>query len=176
MTALHERATRIFGISARAATRVVLIRRGPSKRVLLLTWDTVRHEFLAGQWFKGRIYEERCDLSPSGEKFIYLAANQKGPLYSWTANGPWHVYEHTLLDADGTRVLELVRSDWADWAHSGELLFTREGRAGRVLVSNRGVPGEPEELIDLRSLAFEQVPPPREALDWQSTVRGRRVK
>lgn len=78
-------ATRLFGVVARNAPRVVIIRRGPSKQVLLVTWDTDRHEFRAGQWLKGRIYEERCDLSPSGEKFIYLAASQKPPHYSWTA-------------------------------------------------------------------------------------------
>jgi hypothetical protein len=78
-------ATRLFGICARAADRAVIIRRGPSKHVMLLTWDTRRHEFQSGQWLKGRIYEERCDLSPSGDKFIYLAASQKPPYYSWTA-------------------------------------------------------------------------------------------
>src|SRR5687768_6599599 len=85
MSALPVPATRIFGVVARAAPRIVLIRRGPSKRVLLLTWDTRRHEFHCGQWFKGRIYEERCDLSPRGEHFIYLAANHKAPPYAWTA-------------------------------------------------------------------------------------------
>lgn len=38
-----------------------------------------------GQWFKGRIYERRCDLSPSGEKLIYFAAKYRSPLYTWTA-------------------------------------------------------------------------------------------
>jgi hypothetical protein len=78
-------ATRLFGIVARNAPRVVIIRRGPTKHVLLVTWDTLRHEFRAGQWFKGRIYEERCDLSPSGDKLIYLAANQRPPYHAWTA-------------------------------------------------------------------------------------------
>jgi hypothetical protein len=35
--------------------------------------------------FKGRIYERRCDLSPSGEKLIYFAAKYRSPLYTWTA-------------------------------------------------------------------------------------------
>jgi len=77
--------TRLFGICARDAERVVILRRGPSKHVLLITWDTRRHEFQSGQWFKGRVYEERCDLSPSGDKLVYLAANQKPPYYAWTA-------------------------------------------------------------------------------------------
>jgi len=85
MAAPPDPSTRIFGVIARAAPRVVLIRRGPTKHVLLLTWDTSKHEFHSGQWFKGRIYEERCDLSPKGDKLIYLAASHKGELQSWTA-------------------------------------------------------------------------------------------
>jgi hypothetical protein len=77
--------TRIFGICASASPRVVLMRRGPTKHVLCVLWNTATHEFFAGQWFKGRIYEERCGLSPNGDKLVYLAANQKPPLYAWTA-------------------------------------------------------------------------------------------
>jgi hypothetical protein len=76
---------RTFGVVAREASRVVLLRRGPSKQVLCITWDTAKHEFRAGQWFKGRIYEHRCDLSPKGDKLIYLAADNRPPLYAWTA-------------------------------------------------------------------------------------------
>jgi hypothetical protein len=290
-------ATRIFGVTARAAPRVVLIRRGPSKRVLLITWDTAKHEFHAGQWLKGRIYEERCDLSPSGERFIYLAANHKRPIYAWTAvsrppfltaltlwpnlgtwgggglfeserviqlnnhvlepadgfripkgirvvpvapwagrgeddplsslhmkrdgweladagtrgehrrgqpyswkfinpvrwrkasehlilerrllgiheaNGPWYAYEHRVLDKDGGVVLDLGKSDWADWSRSGELLVAREGRIHRG-VPRAGSLREIEELIDLRSLRFEQVLPPSGATTWDERVKGRRL-
>lgn len=44
-----------------------------------------RDVFEAGEWFVGRIYERRCDLSPDGQKLIYFAADYKEPLYSWTA-------------------------------------------------------------------------------------------
>jgi hypothetical protein len=63
----------------------VVFRRGPSRQVLVLTWDTETHEIRVGQWFKGRIYERRCDLSPSGEKLLYFAAKYRGPLLTWTA-------------------------------------------------------------------------------------------
>lgn len=300
MSAPPEPATRIFGVVARAAPRVVLLRRGPSKRVLAITWDTIRHQFHAGQWFKGRIYEHRCDLSPSGELFVYLAANNKGPLYAWTAvsrppfltalalwsncgtwgggglfnserslalnkggdlkpeadfrlpkgfsvrpiatwagrgeddpirtqrmlrdgwvlddegtpgqyrqrarfhweylrpqqwsktratlrlerrvlgvgelNGPWYAIEHRVLDPGGAVVLDLGRSDWADWSRSDELLFARDGRVFRVATRSGGGLGEPEELIDLRSLRFEQVPPTAEATTWDRRVKGRQIK
>lgn len=77
--------TRLYVLLARKSSLAVVFRRGPSKQVLQLTWDTATDQLWRGQWFKGRIYERRCDLSPSGEKLIYLAASQKPPLYSWTA-------------------------------------------------------------------------------------------
>jgi hypothetical protein len=51
-------------------------------------WDTLRDQFTLGQWLKGRIFERRCDLSPDGKHFIYLAFqwNKKGNRHgSWTA-------------------------------------------------------------------------------------------
>jgi hypothetical protein len=63
----------------------VIFRRGPSKQVMLIKWNTRRDTFEHGQWFKGRVYERRCDISPNGEFLLYFAAKQKPPLYSWTA-------------------------------------------------------------------------------------------
>ena len=63
----------------------MIFRRGPSKRVRLTKWDLTDDSFEPGQWFKGRIYERRCDLSPSGKKLVYFAANHKPPFGSWSA-------------------------------------------------------------------------------------------
>ena len=76
---------RLYVIQARDADRAVVFRRGPSKRVLLLAWNTRYDTFEDGQWLKGRIYERRCDLSPNGELLIYFAASFKRPLFSWSA-------------------------------------------------------------------------------------------
>lgn len=48
-------------------------------------WRTDVDEVTEGQWLKGRVYERRCDLSPSGGRLIYFAANYKKPHFSWTA-------------------------------------------------------------------------------------------
>jgi hypothetical protein len=85
MAALMQASTRIYVIHARKAPFAVVFRRGPSKQVLTIAWDTGTHEFRMGQWFKGRIYEHRCDLSPSGEKLVYFAAKHRAPLFTWTA-------------------------------------------------------------------------------------------
>jgi len=77
--------TRIYGILARNAPVGILFRRGPSKRVRLIKWHTTEDRFELGQWFHGRIYEKRCDLSPDGSLLIYFAAKHRPGVYSWTA-------------------------------------------------------------------------------------------
>jgi hypothetical protein len=76
---------RLFVLLARDAKVGIVFRRGPSKQVLLLKWDLERDSFEVGQWFKGRIYERRCDLSPSGDRLVYFAATYRGPYRTWTA-------------------------------------------------------------------------------------------
>jgi hypothetical protein len=76
---------RLYAILARKSARAVLFRRGPSKRVLLISWDTSDDTFDEGQWLNGRIYERRCDLSPDGDLLIYFAASYRKPYFSWTA-------------------------------------------------------------------------------------------
>ena len=85
MEAGQTRSVRLYAILARKAPVAVVFRRGPSKQVLLVRWRTDTDEFYQGQWLKARVYERRCDLSPSGERLIFFAANYKKPYLSWTA-------------------------------------------------------------------------------------------
>lgn len=78
-------ATRLYALLARDARTGVVFRRGPSKQVQLIRWDLRDDSFAHGQWFKGRIYERRCDLSPSGRLLAYFAATNRAPYVSWTA-------------------------------------------------------------------------------------------
>lgn len=80
----QKSSVRLYAILARKANVGVVFRRGPSKRVLLVLWRTDTDDFIDGQWLKGRIYERRCDLSPSGKRLIYFAADYKKPFFSWT--------------------------------------------------------------------------------------------
>jgi len=82
---------RLFVIRARKVPFAVVFRRGPSKLVRLIGWNTETDVFEGGHWLKGRIYERRCDLSPNGRYLIYFAADHKSPMYSWTAisKPPW---------------------------------------------------------------------------------------
>ena len=84
---------RLHVIFARKANKAVVIRRGPTEWFRLSLWHTDSDQFEHGQWFKGRIYEQRCDLSPDGSLFLYFAAKQglsaksmaRGYERTWTA-------------------------------------------------------------------------------------------
>jgi hypothetical protein len=82
----------IHGIVAAAAPVAVLFRRGPTLRTELIRWDTSRDRFERGQWFHGRIYTRRSDLSPDGALLVYFAAKHgrrlardTGYTDTWTA-------------------------------------------------------------------------------------------
>ena len=80
---------RLHVLLARDAPLGVVIRRGPAKQSCTLLWDLRTDEFTLGQWLKGRIYEERSDLSPDGRHLIYFAYNggrwRSATGASWTA-------------------------------------------------------------------------------------------
>ncbi|MEO8607011.1 MAG: hypothetical protein ABI690_03980 [Chloroflexota bacterium] len=91
MTATTPIPARLFVLLARTAPVGVILRRGPSKWVQLMKWHTDSDTFEPGQWFKGRLYETRCDLSPDGKLFLYFVLKgghgRSNPSYtdSWTA-------------------------------------------------------------------------------------------
>ena len=81
-------------IFARRKPRGIILRRGPSDWYHLISWNTAKDTFEHGAWFKGRIYEDKCDLSPDGELFLYFALKgdwQSSYMGSWTAisRPPW---------------------------------------------------------------------------------------
>ena len=94
---------RLYCLIARKARVAAVIRRGPSNHVMLSKWDLKNDHFEDGQWFKGRIYERRCDLSPDGEFLIYFGGNQKPPYFTWTAIStlPWFT-AHTFWSEGDT--------------------------------------------------------------------------
>jgi hypothetical protein len=55
-------------------------------------WNRKTDDFELGQWFTGRIYERRCDLSPYGDYFIYFAMNGR---WGSESKGSWTAISHT---------------------------------------------------------------------------------
>ncbi len=78
---------RLHIIFAGRKPRAVIFLRGPSNWYHVISWDTARDTFEHGAWFKGRIYEEKCDLSPDGELLLYFAL--KGSTWNTSYRGSW---------------------------------------------------------------------------------------
>lgn len=83
---------RVFFILAREAPIAIVFRRGPSHWVQVLKWNTETDFVEEGQWFRGRLYERRSDLSPDGSLLLYFAHKINGRTladreytYAWTA-------------------------------------------------------------------------------------------
>lgn len=67
---------RLHVFLAASAPVGLVLRRGPGRWVATLLWDRDTDQFALGQWFHGRIYEDKCDLSPDGRHFVYYAAKK----------------------------------------------------------------------------------------------------
>ncbi len=85
---------RVFGYVAMEADVCVLLRRGPSKWVLMVRWNLATDEFEPGQWLKARVYEYSGDLSPDGRLFVYQANDgryqqENGAVYSVVCRPPY---------------------------------------------------------------------------------------
>jgi hypothetical protein len=88
----------LFVIPARDKPVAIIIRRGPSAWYNLILWEARRKNrdlFTEGAWFRGRIFPEKCDISPDGNLFVYFAfqGSRGGTEYqdSYTAvsRPPW---------------------------------------------------------------------------------------
>jgi hypothetical protein len=68
---------RLHVLLARNAPLGLVIRRGTAKSVCTLRWDRKKDRFTLGQWMRGQIYVDTCDLSPDGQHFLYSARKRK---------------------------------------------------------------------------------------------------
>lgn len=62
---------------AAEADKAVILRRGPTRHVRMIAWNTKKDTFEDGQWVKHRVYEEKCSLSPDGRHFAYFAFSKR---------------------------------------------------------------------------------------------------
>jgi hypothetical protein len=80
--------------------------------------------------------------------------------------GDWYVVEHRVVDGDEV-LLDLGRTEWADWDRSGDLLFARAGVLFRLRRRDGLDLGKAREVIDLRDRKFEAREAPPHAKTWR---------
>ena len=78
-------APRVFGLTARDADVVAVVRRGPSAWCALGRWEPGTGAYEQGAWLRGTLYPQRCDVSPDGRLFcaFVLDADADWPA-GWT--------------------------------------------------------------------------------------------
>ncbi len=94
---------RLFGILAREAPVVAVLRRGPSDWAHVGRWDLAASTYEGGSWLHGTLYPQRCDLSPDGRYLATMALVGRadwapGTTYVAVSRLPWL----TALAAWGT--------------------------------------------------------------------------
>jgi hypothetical protein len=82
-------------------------------------------------------------------------------------SGPWYMTEHLVIRENG-ETDKLGRSDWADWSHTGDLLFAMDGCLYRVKCrKNILAPLEDAvKIVDFTKLKFEAIKAPDIASRW----------
>lgn len=86
---------RLFGIPARDAPVVAVLRRGPSDWCQIGRWDVgAQPAYQPGSWVRATLYPQRCDLSPDGRWLCYFTLRrradwQAGPTYVAVSRLPW---------------------------------------------------------------------------------------
>lgn len=80
---------RLHAILAREANVAVVLARARSKQTACYLWDRTNDTFTLGQWVKAKVYQYRCDISPHGKYWIYLAINNSGKIYTGVAIAPY---------------------------------------------------------------------------------------
>jgi hypothetical protein len=80
-------------------------------------------------------------------------------------NGPWYLTEHDVTSGTG-QVLSPGRSEWADWSHSGHLLFAKGASLYRARPGKHETLTEPKEIANFSASTFEARESPAEARRW----------
>ena len=83
-------------------------------------------------------------------------------------NGPWYAIDHSVINIKSGEKISLGRTDWADWCHSGDLLFAKEGKIWRLGFAQDVIhPLEQAKmLIDLQDREFTSNIAPESARRW----------
>jgi hypothetical protein len=81
--------SRIHLLAAKEAPTVVILQRKRAKLFHVITVNTEKHWVKEGSWFRGRLYEMKCDVSFDGEFMVYLALGASGDAWSGLCRLPW---------------------------------------------------------------------------------------
>lgn len=136
-------APRLFGIPARDAPVVAVLRRGPSDWSHVGRWDLDTLTYESGAWLHGTIYPQRCDLSPDGRWLCWFGLKAGGrwsagstyvalsrlpwltALAAWGTDGTWSRGLHFVTDRGSWPLGDPDEGDAGPLRQRYGLAFTR---------------------------------------------------
>jgi hypothetical protein len=134
--------------------------------VRLIHWDLATDTITPGQWLAGRIYNERCDLSPDGKLLVYFAGKFKTKLGTFTAVSRPPYFTALALWPDG--------STWGGggFFESNRKLVIKYGRVIDELNDHENIPDD-FEITHLRDFEGRfPGPQPLASQGWTLTRVG----
>jgi hypothetical protein len=168
-------APRLFGIPARDAPVVAVLRRGPSEWSHVGRWDVDALTYESGAWLHGTLYPQRCAVSPDGRWLCYFALKAGGrwsagstyiavsrlpwltALAAWGTNGTWTRGLHFVTDRDSWPLEDPDEGDAAPLRERYGLAYTRpasfavERRSGWTETGDTPPPGEHDVYDEQRA-------------------------
>ena len=85
--------------------------------------------------------------------------------------GSWYITEHDVVNAKTQEALNLGRTEWADWDHNGDLLYSLEGQLFRLKPSKHKAfcyeLKNVQEIADFSDMEFEEKIAPDWAKKWK---------
>jgi len=179
---------RLYGIPASDAPVVGVIRRGPGRWCQVGRWHVARGTYEPGAWLRGRLYPQRCDVSPDGRwlayftlhpaadwelGWTYVAISRLPWLYAlaaWGTGGTWTRGAHFVADRSVREVgepehgtLPLARLG-AGLALTRPASFAVERRRGWVEAEG-SPPRHPDDAWDERRAESLRMTKPRPGAD-----------
>lgn len=92
---------RIHLLPALSSPIVVVLRRKPAKRFHVIAWNTDTNTLEYGTLFEGKLFVERCDVSPDGQYLAYMAIGRDGKVWTGVSRVPF-LAALTHLNQDDT--------------------------------------------------------------------------
>lgn len=123
----------LYCLIARKSSKAVIFRRGPSNQTCLISWDRSTDRFEVGQWFKGRVYPDRSDISADGCWLLVFMGNFRTPFATWTVLSKPPYFSAVALWAKGDA-----------WGGGGKFLGDNEivlSRDDGALITRGRLPG-----------------------------------
>lgn len=132
----------------------------------MLRWDLATDEVTPGQWLSGRIYDERCGISPDGRLVVYFAGKFKTRIATFTAVSRPPYFTALALWPDG--------STWGGggFFEGNRRLILHYGRVIDELDQSSTIPSDFEigTITEYRQRRGEHDPESRQG--WTLTDRG----